>query len=59
MNWGGAAEFFAMGGYAAFVWGSYAVSAVVILAELVLLARRRRTCLRRISRRMRLEKKPS
>ena len=25
MNWGGAAEFFAMGGYAPYVWGSYAV----------------------------------
>jgi len=52
MNWGSAAEFFAMGGYGLFVWGSYAVSAVVIVAELVLLAHRRRTCLRRISRRV-------
>ncbi len=59
MNWGSAAEFFAMGGYGLFVWGSYAVSAIVIVAELVLLAQRRRTWLRRISRRMRSEKKPS
>jgi len=59
MNWGSASEFFAMGGYGLFVWGSYAVSAVVIAAELVSLALRRRTCLRRISRRMRSEKKPS
>ena len=26
MNWGSAAEFFAMGGYAPYVWGSYAVT---------------------------------
>ncbi len=59
MNWGSAAEFFAMGGYATFVWGSYAVSAVVIAVELVVLVRRRRTCLRRISRSMRPEKNRS
>jgi heme exporter protein D len=28
-------EFFAMGGYAAFVWSSYAVAAVVMVAMLV------------------------
>jgi len=56
MNWGSPAEFFAMGGYAVFVWGSYAVTALVIVAELLLLRRRRRTCLRRISRRGNPEK---
>ena len=43
MNWGSAAEFFAMGGYAAYVWGSYAVVALCMLLEpLVVRARRRR-----------------
>lgn len=52
MNWGSAAEFLAMGGYARYVWGAYAITALVIIAELVLLVRRKRTCLDRISRRV-------
>jgi heme exporter protein D len=53
MNWGSAAEFFAMGGRGLFVWGSYAVSAVLVLAELAVLRRRRRTLLARLGRRVR------
>jgi heme exporter protein D len=45
MNWGGPAEFFAMGGYAFYVWGSYGLAAVLIVAELWLLVTRRRTLL--------------
>jgi heme exporter protein D len=40
MNWASASDFFAMGGYGLYVWGSYGVAAVVITAE-ALLARRR------------------
>ena len=40
MNWGSASEFFAMGGYGLYVWGSYAVTAVLMLAEPVMAARR-------------------
>ncbi|MGH8696609.1 MAG: heme exporter protein CcmD [Burkholderiales bacterium] len=43
MNWGSAAAFFAMGGYAPFVWGSFAVVALCMIVEpLVVRARRRR-----------------
>lgn len=42
MNWGGATEFFAMGGYGAFVWGSYAVMALCVALEAWLVARRNR-----------------
>ena len=42
MSWGSAAEFFAMGGYGAYVWGSYAVTALCLAVEVALLARRRR-----------------
>jgi heme exporter protein D len=45
-------EFFAMGGYAFYVWGSYAVTAALILAEVALLRLRKRTIdssLRRIA----------
>jgi heme exporter protein D len=33
MNWGSASEFFAMGGYGLYVWGSYAVTLACMLAE--------------------------
>ena len=33
MNWGSASEFFAMGGYGLYVWGSYAVTLLAMLAE--------------------------
>lgn len=50
MNWGSPAEFFAMGGYALYVWGSYAVAAILLGVELWLLVRRRRTLLKRLGR---------
>ncbi len=42
MNWGSAADFFAMGGYALYVWGSFGVTAAALVIE-PLLARKRRT----------------
>jgi heme exporter protein D len=35
-------EFFAMGGYAWYVWGSYGVTFLALLLEVVLLIRRSR-----------------
>ena len=40
MNWHSASEFFAMGGYGLYVWGSYGVAAVLMAVEPVLAARR-------------------
>lgn len=45
MNWNSWAEFFHMGGYALYVWGSYAVTAVLIAGEIVLLRARRKKAL--------------
>jgi heme exporter protein D len=42
MNWGSASDFFAMGGYGLFVWGSFAMCALAIVAELIALSARRR-----------------
>jgi heme exporter protein D len=42
MSWGSWSEFWAMGGYAFYVWGSYAVTAVALALEIVLLRRRAR-----------------
>ncbi len=51
MTWGSAAAFFAMGGYALYVWGSYAVAAAVISIEVVLLVSRGRAARRALARR--------
>jgi len=45
MNWNSAAEFFAMGGYGLYVWGSYAVAAAFMLVEPVLAVLRHRRAL--------------
>lgn len=45
MSWSSGSEFFAMGGYALYVWGSYAVTAGLILLEVVMLILRRRNAL--------------
>jgi heme exporter protein D len=50
MNWASWSDFFAMGGYALYVWGSYAVTAGLIGVEIVLLVRRRRGILQRFDR---------
>ena len=42
MNWNSASEFFSMGGYGVYVWGSYAVTAVLLVIEPLLAAQRRR-----------------
>ena len=46
MNWGSAAEFFAMGGYGLYVWGSMGMTAAVVVAELAMLRLRRRLLVR-------------
>jgi heme exporter protein D len=40
MNWHSVSEFLAMGGYGPYVWGSYAVTALLMLVEVWLAARR-------------------
>ena len=42
MNWRSAAEFFAMGGYAPYVWGAYGLTAALMAIEAGLAVRRRR-----------------
>jgi len=45
MNW---AEFFAMNGYAFYVWGSYGVAFLVFLVEIMLVRNRRKKALRNL-----------
>ena len=49
MSWGGWSEFWMMGGYALYVWGSYAVTAALIGVEIVMLRLRRRAALERVA----------
>ena len=46
MNWASWSDFFAMGGYAFYVWGSYGVTAGLIAVEVIMLLVRRRNALK-------------
>ena len=46
MNWNSAADFFHMGGYGVYVWGSYGVCLLVMTLEPLMAAHRRRQALR-------------
>ncbi|HEX8963305.1 MAG TPA: heme exporter protein CcmD [Rhodocyclaceae bacterium] len=50
MIWGSPAEFFAMGGYALYVWGSFGVCAVALIMEPILVRKRRSDVLRSLRR---------
>ena len=50
MNWASWSDFFAMGGYALYVWGSYAVSAGLIVMEIILLRGRSRAAVEQLGR---------
>jgi heme exporter protein D len=50
MNWASWSEFFSMGGYAFYVWGSYAVATALIVMEIIALRNRRRAALAQASR---------
>ncbi|WP_341677469.1 heme exporter protein CcmD [Niveibacterium sp. SC-1] len=45
MNWQSPSEFFAMGGYALYVWGSVIACLVCVVVEPLLVRQRRRTIL--------------
>jgi heme exporter protein D len=46
MNW---SNFFSMGGYAFYVWGSYLVALILIGGEILILIRRRKSLLQRVT----------
>jgi heme exporter protein D len=56
MNWGSASEFFAMGGYAWYVWGSYGVTFGFMLIETILLIQRKKSLTKRILRLARMNR---
>jgi heme exporter protein D len=55
MNWNSPAEFFAMGGYALYVWGSFGVCALALVLEPFLVRQRRTLILQSLKRQARAE----
>jgi heme exporter protein D len=56
MIWNSASDFFAMGGYGLYVWGSFGVCAVAFLAEPLLIRMRHREIVRTLRRQAAAEK---
>ena len=48
MLWNSASEFFAMGGYGLYVWGSFGVCALTMVAEPLMVHHRRQQAIRNI-----------
>jgi len=49
MQWHSVSEFLDMGGYALYVWGSFGISAVVVIAEILQVRAKHREVLRNLS----------
>lgn len=48
MQWNSVSEFFAMGGYAFYVWGSFGLTAAVMVIETLLIRSQRTELLRNL-----------
>jgi heme exporter protein D len=59
MQWNSVSEFFAMGGYAFYVWGSFGLTAVVVAGEVLMLRAHRKTVLRNLRNELLSERNPS
>ena len=56
MNWNSPAEFFAMGGYALYVWGSFGACALLMVVEPLLANRRRNNAIDRLKKEFRADR---
>jgi heme exporter protein D len=55
IHWNSFADFIAMGGYGVYVWGSFGVTALIMIIEPIMVARNRRITIARLKRQMRAE----
>ena len=55
IHWNSFSDFLAMGGYGVYVWGSFGVTALIMIIEPIMVARNRRTTIARLKRQMRAE----
>lgn len=50
MHWNSVSEFFAMGGYALYVWGSFGLTLIVVVIEMLMVRSQRKENLRNLRR---------
>jgi heme exporter protein D len=55
IHWNSFGEFLAMGGYGLYVWGSFAVTALVMTIEPIVVVRNRKATVARLRRQLRAE----
>ncbi len=48
------ADFFAMGGHGLYVWGSFGVAAILMVAEVIIVLKHKRTLMQRLGRMIRM-----
>jgi len=53
--WKSFSDFLAMGGYGFYVWGSFGVTALIMLIEPILASRNQKTLIARLKRQLRAE----
>jgi len=56
MHWNSFSDFLAMGGYGFYVWGSFGVTALILIAEPILAVRSRKALVTRLKRQARAER---
>ena len=56
LYWNNFSEFLAMGGYGLYVWGSFGVTALIMVAEPIIAVRNRKTLVARLKRQARAER---
>ena len=57
--WNSFADFLHMGGYGLYVWGSFGLTAAIMIIEPILVARTRKTTIARLKRQLRAESRTS
>ncbi|WP_298394528.1 heme exporter protein CcmD [uncultured Azonexus sp.] len=55
IHWNSFSDFLAMGGYGLYVWGSFGVTALIMVIEPIAVARQRKTTVARLKRQLRAE----
>lgn len=55
IHWNSFADFIAMGGYGFYVWGSFGLTALIMLIEPIVAVRNQKTLIARLKRQLRAE----
>ena len=55
IHWNSLADFLAMGGYGFYVWGSFGLTALIMIVEPIVVARNRKNTIARLKRQLRAE----